>query len=101
MSTSSIGYMTTTPEDHSKVRVELAAVVAQALSASGPSFFSADLGEQDLAAYLRFLRNRQLTEMLSFFQTVRPVFPSRTAFYAYATDPRHASAFRAAAMGVR
>ena len=88
-------------EDHSKVRVELAAVVAQALSASGPSFFSDDLGEQDLAAYLRFLRNRQLTEMLSFFQTVRPAFPSRPAFYAYATDPRHASAFRAAAMGVR
>lgn len=86
-------------EDHDKVRVELAAVIAQALSASGPRFFSADLGEQDLAAYLLFLRNRRLTEMLSFFQTVRPAFPSRTAFYAYAADPRHASAFRAAVAG--
>jgi glycosyltransferase involved in cell wall biosynthesis len=86
----------TIKEDLSKVRVEIAAVIAQALFASGPQLFSAGLGEHDLTAFLQFLRNKQLTEILCFFQTVLPTFPTRAAFYEYAADTRNASAFRAA-----
>lgn len=86
----------TIKEDLSKVRVEIAAVIAQALFASGPQLFSAGLGERDLTAFLTFLRNKQLTEILCFFQTVLPTFPTRAAFYEYAADARNAAAFRAA-----
>lgn len=88
--------MNTIKEDLSKVRVEIAAVIAQVLHASGPRLFSAGLGEGDLAAFLRFLKNKQLTEMLCFFQTVLPAFPTRAAFYDYAADSRNALAFGAA-----
>jgi hypothetical protein len=71
----------TIAEDHANVRVELAAVVAHGLSMLGPGLLSADLGTQDLDAFLRFLRNRQLTEILCFFTTVLPAFPNRAAFY--------------------
>jgi glycosyltransferase involved in cell wall biosynthesis len=86
----------TIKEDLSAVRVEIAAVIAQALHASGPRIFSAGLNERDLSAFLRFLQNKQLTELLSFFQAILPAFPTRAAFYEYATDSRNASAFRAA-----
>lgn len=86
----------TIKEDLSKVRVEIAAVIAQALFLSGPQLFSAGLGEQDLAAFLKFLSNKQLTSLLCFFQTVLPAFPTRAAFYEYAADARNAAAFRAA-----
>jgi hypothetical protein len=88
----------TIKEDLSKVRVEIAAVIAQALFASGPRLFSAGLAEQDLAAFLTFLRNKQLTELLCFFQTILSTFPTRAAFYEYAGDARNAAAFRAAVM---
>lgn len=86
----------TIKEDLSKVRVEIATVIAQALFASGPQLFSAGLGQRDLTAFLAFLRNKQLTEILCFFQTVLPTFPTRAAFYEYAADARNAAAFRAA-----
>lgn len=85
----------TIKEDLAKVRVEIAAVIAQALFASGPQLFSAGLGEHDLKAFVTFLRNKQLTEVLCFFQAVLPAFPTRAAFYEYAADARNASAFRA------
>ncbi|BFG74346.1 hypothetical protein PTKU46_23790 [Paraburkholderia terrae] len=88
----------TIKEDLSKVRVEIAAVIAQALFASGPRLFSAGLGEKDLTAFREFLRNKQLTEMLCFFQTVLPTFATRAAFYEYAASARNANAFRAAVM---
>ncbi|KAA0083035.1 glycosyltransferase family 2 protein [Trinickia soli] len=87
----------TIKEDLSGVRVEIAAVIAQALFASGPRMFSAELGENDLAAFLKFLRNKQMTQLLCFFQAVLPAFPTRAAFYEYATKPYNASAFRTAA----
>jgi glycosyltransferase involved in cell wall biosynthesis len=86
----------TIKEDLSKVRVEIAAVIAQALFMSGPQLFSAGLGERDLAAFLKFLGNKQLTSVLCFFQTVLPTFPTRAAFYEYAADAGNAAAFRAA-----
>lgn len=85
----------TIKEDLSKVRVEIAAVIAQALFASGPQLFSAGLDERDVTAFLRFLRNKQLTEILCFFQTILASFPTRAAFYEYAADTRNASVFRA------
>ncbi|WP_250452125.1 glycosyltransferase family 2 protein [Caballeronia sp. ATUFL_M2_KS44] len=86
----------TIKEDISKVRVEIAAVIAQGLFQSGPRLFSAGLNEQDLNAFVQFLRNKQFTELLVFFQTILPAFATRGAFYDYASDPRNASAFRAA-----
>jgi glycosyltransferase involved in cell wall biosynthesis len=86
----------TIKEDLSGVRVEIAAVIAQALYASGPRIFSAGLGGNDLAAFLTFLRNKQMTEMLCFFQTVLPAFATRAAFYEYAAATSNAPSFRAA-----
>ncbi|MBW0446936.1 glycosyltransferase family 2 protein [bacterium M00.F.Ca.ET.228.01.1.1] len=88
----------TIKEDLGKVRVEIAAVIAQALFASGPRLFSAGLTERDLAAFQTFLRNKQLTELLCFFQTILPTFATRAAFYEYAADARNAAAFRAAVL---
>ncbi|MFL9857895.1 glycosyltransferase [Paraburkholderia madseniana] len=86
-------------EDQSKVRIEVAAVIAQALCAAGPRLFSADLDEQDLAAFLRVLRNRRLTELVSYFQTVFPAFANRAAFYAHVADSSRVAAFQAALAG--
>ncbi|WP_244826076.1 glycosyltransferase family A protein [Caballeronia sp. TF1N1] len=86
----------TIKEDLAKVRVEIAAVTAQALFDSGPRLFSAGLNEHDLGAFLTFLRNKQFTELLAFFQTILPAFPTRGAFYEYAANARNATAFRAA-----
>ncbi|MGU7773635.1 glycosyltransferase family 2 protein [Burkholderia sp. MR1-5-21] len=89
----------TIKEDLSKVRVEIAAVIAQALAMSGPRLFSARLDGSDLGAFQRFLRNKGMTEMLCFLQAVLPAFPTRAAFYEYAADSRNADAFRATVMG--
>ncbi|MDR6388369.1 glycosyltransferase family 2 protein [Paraburkholderia phenoliruptrix] len=89
----------TIKEDLSKVRVEIAAVIAQALFASGPRLFSAGIDGRDLSAFLTFLSNKQLTEVICFFQTVLPAFPTRAAFYEYAADACNAVAFRAAVTG--
>jgi glycosyltransferase involved in cell wall biosynthesis len=86
----------TIAEDFGKVHIEVAAVIAQTLSVSGPQLFSANLDEQDLAAFLRFLRNRKLTELVCFLQTVLRAFPSRTAFYEYVVDPHRTAVFQAA-----
>ncbi|WHU91109.1 glycosyltransferase [Burkholderia vietnamiensis] len=89
----------TIKEDLSKVRIEIAAVIAQALAMSGPRIFSARLDRTDLEAFRRFLQNKGMTEMLCFLQTVLPAFPTRSAFYEYATDARNADTFRAAVAG--
>ncbi|MCA7955131.1 glycosyltransferase family 2 protein [Burkholderia seminalis] len=89
----------TIKEDLSKVRVEIAAVVAQALAMSGPRLFSARLDGSDLGVFRRFLQNKGMTEMLCFLQTVLPAFPTRSAFYEYAVDARNADAFRSAVTG--
>ncbi|WP_414696699.1 glycosyltransferase family 2 protein [Paraburkholderia sp.] len=85
-------------EEPARVRVEVAAVIAQALFASGPRLFSTSPGAQDLAAFQRCLRNRQMTELVCFLQTVLPAFPTRAAFYSYAADPRHAATFGTAVL---
>ncbi|KVD83515.1 glycosyl transferase [Burkholderia sp. ABCPW 14] len=89
----------TIKEDLSKVRIEIAAVIAQALAMSGPRLFSTELGAADLAAFKRFLDNKGMTELLCFFQTTLPAFPTRAAFYEYAIDPRHAEAFGSTVIG--
>ncbi|WP_181969847.1 glycosyltransferase family A protein [Paraburkholderia sp. DHOC27] len=88
-------------EAQGRVRVEVAAVIAQALFASGPRLFLDNAGEPALAAFQRCLRNRQMTELVCFFQTLLGGFASRTDFYRYATDPSHASMFAAAATSGR
>ncbi|WP_186275840.1 glycosyltransferase family 2 protein [Burkholderia gladioli] len=86
----------TIKEDLGKVRIEIAAVIAQALEMSGPALFSAGLGTEDVAAFRRFLANKNLSELVLFLLTVARAFPTRAAFYDYANEPRHAEAFRAA-----
>jgi glycosyltransferase involved in cell wall biosynthesis len=84
----------TIKEDLSRVRVEIAAVIAEALRQSGPRLLSPAFGELDLAAFTETLRNKNMSDMLCFFQAVRPAFATRTAFYDYVTDPKLNEAFR-------
>ena len=84
----------TIKEDLSRVRIEIAAVIAEALSASGPRLLSPAFDERDVQAFTDVLRNKQLSDMLCFFQTVRPAFATRTAFYDYATGDKPSAAFR-------
>ncbi|MBN3723537.1 glycosyltransferase family 2 protein [Burkholderia sp. Ac-20379] len=86
----------TIKEDLGKVRIEIAAVIAQALEMTGPGLFSAGLDANDFTAFRRFLANKNLSELVLFLQTAARAFPSRAAFYSYATDAKHAEAFRAA-----
>ncbi|KAA1002564.1 glycosyltransferase [Paraburkholderia panacisoli] len=84
----------TIKEDLSRVRVEIAAVIAEALHQSGPRLLSPAFGELDLEAFTEVLRNKNVSDMLCFFQAVRPAFATRTAFYDYATGPKLNEAFR-------
>ncbi|WP_250481594.1 MULTISPECIES: glycosyltransferase [unclassified Caballeronia] len=84
----------TIKEDLSRVRVEIAAVIADALHQSGPRLLSPEFGERDFEAFTAVLRNKQMSDMLCFFQTVRPAFATRTAFYEYANDAKRAAVFR-------
>ncbi|MGS0980163.1 glycosyltransferase family 2 protein [Burkholderia glumae] len=86
----------TIKEDLGRVRVEIAAVIAQALEMTGPALFSAKLGADDFDAFRRFLANKAMSDLVLFLQTAARAFASRAAFYAYATDPAQAEAFRSA-----
>ncbi len=84
----------TIKEDLSRVRVEIAAVISEALHQSGPRLLSLAFGEHDLEAFVEVLRNKQVSDMLCFFQTVRPAFATRTAFYECAIGSKLNDAFR-------
>ncbi|MGF6371285.1 glycosyltransferase involved in cell wall biosynthesis [Paraburkholderia sp. RAU6.4a] len=84
----------TIKEDLAKVRVEIAAVIANALFQSGARLFSPALGAQDLEAFVEFLRNKQMSELLVFLQAARSAFPTRTAYYEHVLQPGLSAAFR-------
>lgn len=84
----------TIKEDLSRVRVEIAAVLAEALHQSGPRLLSPEFGERDVEAFTDVLKNKQMSDMLCFFQTIRPAFATRTAFYDCATGDKRSAAFR-------
>ncbi|QBQ98356.1 glycosyltransferase family 2 protein [Paraburkholderia pallida] len=84
----------TIKEDLSRVRVEIAAVIAEALHQSGPRLLSPAFNERDVQAFAEVMKNKQLSDMLCFFQTVRPAFAARGEFYGYATSDTLSTAFR-------
>ncbi|KMZ13935.1 putative glycosyl transferase [Candidatus Burkholderia humilis] len=84
----------TIKEDLSRVRVEIAAVIANTLHQSGPRLLSPEFSERDFEAFSTVLRNKQMSDMLCFFQTIRLAFATRTVFYEYATDEKRGPAFR-------
>jgi glycosyltransferase involved in cell wall biosynthesis len=84
----------TIKEDLAKVRVEIAAVIANALFESGARLLSPALGAQDLEAFVEFLRNKQMSELLAFLQVARSAFPTRTAYYEHVLQPSLSATFR-------
>jgi glycosyltransferase involved in cell wall biosynthesis len=73
----------TIKEGISKVRLEIAAVLAYALSQSGMRLFEGQNIELNFNALKELLNNKQMTNMVCYFQSISNSFPSRQSFYKY------------------
>ena len=67
-------------EDVRGVRVELAAVIAEALHALGPRLLPPG-GDDGFAHFTEFLRNKALSDLVLYFVTLRGRFADAHAFY--------------------
>ena len=66
------------------VRVELAAVIAEALTGLGPRLLPADAAG-GLSAFREFLRNKALSDLVLYFVALRGTFADAHAFYRHVT----------------
>ena len=82
-------------EDVRHVRVELAAVIAEAMAALGPALLPAEEAG-GFAAFREFLRNKALSDLVLYFAALRGRFPDAPAFYRHVTEEPRRSAFAAA-----
>lgn len=71
-------------EDVRGVRVELAAVIAEALTGLGPRLLPADAAG-GLSAFREFLRNKALSDLVLYFVALRGTFADAHAFYRHVT----------------
>jgi glycosyltransferase involved in cell wall biosynthesis len=76
----------TIKEELSKVRLEIAAVLAYALSHSGMRLFEGQNLELNFNALKELLNNKQMTDMVCYLQSISSSFPSRQSFYKYVTS---------------
>lgn len=76
----------TIAEDRALVRAELAAVLAASLAESRARVLEGG-AEDGFAAFQRFLRARDLSDLALYLMLLRDRFPSRRAFYAHACAP--------------
>ncbi len=85
----------TIAEDVRGVRVELAAVIAEAVHTLGPRLLP--LEEDDgFAVFSEFLRNKTLSDLVLYFTTLRGRFGDAHAFYGHVTAEPQRSRFMAA-----
>lgn len=71
-------------EDIRAVRVELAAVIAEAMRALGPRLLPEN-ESAGFAAFCEFLRNKAVSDLVLYFATLRGRFADAHAFYRYVT----------------
>jgi glycosyltransferase involved in cell wall biosynthesis len=75
----------TIKEDFVKVRIEIAAVISKTLEMSGTLLFSPNLDACDYSAFKSFLTNKNISDLVLYFQAISRAFPHRSAFYEYVT----------------
>lgn len=82
-------------EDIRGVRLELAAVIAEAMHVLGPRLLpgTADAG---FALFAEFLRNKALTDLVTYFTVLRGQFADAHAFYRHVTAEPQRGRFMAA-----
>jgi len=81
----------TIAENPHKVRAELAAVIAATLCQSGPRVLPD--GAAAFAAFVEFLRTKQMSELVLYLSAVFPRFETRDAFFAFVAADENRARF--------